>query len=325
MTEAWIDRALRPWAARLQHNDMERLGIGNTMRLAKGWNRLRHGRLQSGLAAEYRERWSELIAENGAPQGAVSLLRDGWALDTTHSLPHLDRLLDEAAQVIAERGGRRIKDTGKLFIQDILRAEDVERFPAILDFALSSEVLTAVADHLQAVPLLSLTLAPGVRLTESRADYDTAGGPPKESQLFHLDHHDSPLVYVIVLLKDVTPDSGPFCFLPAAASARAAAALGYRRRGAPYRVTDEEMYAVIDPAEVHKLIYPRGTVLFVDSSRCFHYGSRMAIDPRYQMMYNFVSACRTDLSELFMPLRSYPCGAGASRLRRLVLRRERPR
>lgn len=320
-----IDRALRPVAAALQHNDMERLGIANTMRLSKGWNRLRHGRLQAGLVAEYRERWDELIEENGPPWAPPPLLRDGWALDTTRSLPHLDRLLEEGARVVAERGGKRLKDTGKLFIQDILAAEDLERFPAILDFALSSEVLTAVADYLEAVPLLSRTLAPGVRLTESRADYDDAAGPPKESQLFHLDHHDSPLVYVIVLLKDVTPDSGPFCFLPAAVSARAAAALGYRRRGHPYRVTDEEMFAVVDPAEVRKLIYPRGTVLFIDSSRCFHYGSRMAIDPRYQMMYNFVSACRTDLSELFMPLRSYPGGDGDSRLRRLVLRRERPR
>jgi hypothetical protein len=323
--ENWLDRTMRPMAAALQHDDMARLGIANTMRLSKGWNRLRHGRLQSGLRAEYRERWDELIAENGAPQGRPSLLRDGWALDTTRSLPHLDRLLEEGAQVVAERGGKRLKDTGKLFIQDILAAEDLERFPAILDFALSSEVLTAVADYLKAVPLLSRTLAPGVRLTESRADYDRSDGPPKESQLFHLDHHDCPLVYVIVLLKDVTPQSGPFCFLPAAASARAAAALGYRRRGRPYRVTDEEMFAVIDPAEVQKLIYPRGTVLFIDSSRCFHYGSRLAIDPRYQMMYNFVSACRTDLSELFMPLRSYPRRDGASRLRRLVLRQERPR
>jgi hypothetical protein len=295
------------------------------MRLSKGWNRLRHGRLQRGLEAEYRERWDELIAENGVLSAPASLLRDGWALDTTRSLPHLDRLLDAAAQVIAARGGKRLKDTGKLFIQDILAAEDIERFPAILDFALSSEVLTAVAEHLGAMPLLSRTLAPGIRLAESRADYDNADDPPKESQLFHLDHHDSPLVYVIVLLKDVTPDSGPFCFLPAAASARAAAALGYRRRGRPYRVTDEEMFAVVDPAEVRKLTYPRGTVLFIDSSRCFHYGSRGATDPRYQMMYNFVSACRTDLSELFMPLRSYPCGDGASRLRRLVLRRDRPR
>lgn len=319
-----IDRVLRPVAAALQHNDMERLGIGNTMRLSKAWNRLRHGRLQARLEAEYRERWDELIAENVEPWVPVPRLRDGWALDATRTLPHLERLLDEAAQVIAERGGKRLKSTGKLFIQDILAQEDLERFPSILDFALSSEILTAVADYLGAVPLLSRTLAPGVRLTESRADYEDSDGPPKESQLFHLDHHDSPLVYVIVLLKDVTPDSGPFCFLPAAASARAAKALGYRRRGKPYRVTDEEMYKVVDPGEVQKLIYPRGTVLFVDSSHCFHYGSRMAIDPRYQMMYNFVSACRTDLSESFMPLRTYPRKEGASRLRRLVLRQELP-
>jgi hypothetical protein len=51
-------------------------------------------------------------------------------------------------------------------------------------------------------------------------------------------------------------------------------ALGNQKRGSHYRVTDEEMYRVIDPKEAIVFAYPKGTVLFIDSSRCFHYGSR---------------------------------------------------
>jgi hypothetical protein len=33
--------------------------------------------------------------------------------------------------------------------------------------------------------------------------------------------------------------------------------------------------------------YPRGTVLFIDSSACFHYGSRNSIKPRFQLMLGY--------------------------------------
>jgi hypothetical protein len=68
-------------------------------------------------------------------------------------------------------------------------------------------------------------------------------------------------------------------------------------------------------------VYPRGTVLFVDTSRCFHYGARDGEVPRFQIMYGLTSVCRADFSETYMPRASYPVRPGDSRLRRLVLDR----
>src|SRR6185503_10982159 len=97
--------------------------------------------------------------------------------------------------------------------------------------------LATVSRYLECIPVLSTTMPPGVRFTESYAGYDSeAGSPPRESQLFHRDLHDTRDVYMIVLLQDVTMESGPFCFLPASASERAAKALRYRARGCPYRI-----------------------------------------------------------------------------------------
>ena len=198
-------------------------------------------------------------------------------------------------------------------------------------------MLQTVIDYLGFLPTLSVSQPLGVRLAESDARLaEPKSGSYCESQLFHCDYHDSPMVYMIVALQDVTLRSGPFSFLPASVSRRAAAALRYGRRGCPYRISDEAMYSVAGRDDLIELICPAGTVLFIDSSRCFHYGSRDAVIPRYLMMYAYVSVCRTDFGDLLRKesptlvvddsartrRAKYPVGRYDSRLRRLVLDRE---
>src|SRR6185312_5686695 len=157
---------------------------------------------------------------------------------------------------------------------------------AILDFILSSELLAVVGQHLRTVPVLSKTMPPGVRFMESNAALDPDwAGPCRESQLYHLDIHDTPMMYVLVLVEDATDESGPWKFLPASVSARAKAALSYQQPGTEYRVIDEQMYSIISPKEVISFTGKKGSVLFIDSSACFHYGSRRAVLPRFQLMY----------------------------------------
>jgi hypothetical protein len=105
-------------------------------------------------------------------------------------------------------------------------------------------------------------------------------------------------------------------------SERAAAALAYWSRGRPYRLSDEEIFSVARADEKIEFTSPRGTVLFVDTSRCFHYGSRAGKRPRFQMMYGLTSVCRSDFSESYMPLDRPPLETEVDRLRRLVLDRE---
>jgi hypothetical protein len=54
-------------------------------------------------------------------------------------------------------------------------------------------------------------MPPGLRFADSNSKYDpNMTGSYRESHLFHLDYHETSLVYVIVLLRDVTMESGPF-------------------------------------------------------------------------------------------------------------------
>jgi hypothetical protein len=117
----------------------------------------------------------------------------------------------------------------------------------------------------------------------------------------------------------VTEDSGPFCYLSASTSQRVARAIGYRRRGCPFRLSDEEVFSVIDRRDMHVLTGRAGTVLFIDPSRCFHFGSRDAMVPRYQAMYAYVSPCRADFTRWMMPDKVYPRRPDEQAVHRLLL------
>ena len=180
-------------------------------------------------------------------------------------------------------------------------------------------MLAPVSDYLRSIPTLSTTLPSGIRFVESNAAYDDRPDSPHDSQLYHIDHYSLPNVYVLVLLRDTTIEHGPWTFLPRAISQKAATALNYWGRQRGYRVSDEDIHAVVDRKEVIEFCYPRGTVLFIESSGCFHYGSRNSVKPRFQLMIGYCGVCRTNFSELIMPPKTYPIRQSDSRLRKMVL------
>jgi hypothetical protein len=318
-----LDALIRPYASSWRKEEnMERLGIRNIMRAAKLYNRWRYRERARRHDEAYATQLNKLLIKNGGPgsENPRITLEDGWAIDTSMSLPHLDRLLDEAGQVVRDRGGRIHSDIQRPYFRNLMFPEDLGKYPSWLDFITSSEILATVTRYLKTIPVLSKTRPPGVRFMESNQNLDP--DPPgafADSQLYHLDLHDNPLVYVIVLIEDVTAECGPWHFLPASVSDRAVKALGNQKRGRPYRVTDEAMHAVVDPKESIVFAYPKGTVLFIDSSRCFHYGSRLSYKPRLQMMYAYTSVCRCDFSQTTMPSFPYPIRKGSSKLRKMVL------
>jgi len=205
------------------------------------------------------------------------------------------------------------------FFQDVWTQQDYEKYPSFLDFATSSDVLAVVANYLKCIPALSTVLPPGIRFVESNAAFDQEPNRPKDSQLYHLDYHSRPNVYVIVLLRDTTPEHGPFTFLPRSVSQQVVKALRYGSRSASYRVPDAEIYSVVDRKQAIEFCYPRGTVLFIQSSGCFHYGSRNSIKPRFQLMIGYTGVCRSDFGEVILNPKVYPIRPTDSSLRKIVL------
>jgi hypothetical protein len=321
MNNSKLDAFIRPIAAQLHANHMSRLGIANTMRLAYFYNRLKLRRQNRWRRALYQTQLATLVEENGGLSRPPIETKDGWALDTSMSLPYLDRVLEDSDKIIAERSGERRSSKGayRSYFQDVWTPEDLERYPSFLDFATSSDVLSVVSHYLQSIPVLSTALPAGIRFVESNAAFDDQPDKPHDSQLYHIDYYSLPNVYILVLLRDTTPEHGPWTFLPRGVSQKARRALNYWSRQRGYRVSDEDVYSVVDRKEAIEFCYPRGTVLFIESSGCFHYGSRNAIKPRFQLMIGYTGACRTDFSEVIRPQNVYPVRDTDSRLRKMAL------
>jgi len=321
MNDSKLDALCRPVAKRLHANHMARLGIRNTMRLAHFYNRIKFRRQDNWRRELYETQLDALLVENGPLTRPPIEMKDGWAIDASLSLPHLDRVLEDSEKIIGERSGVRRSDPGKYrsYFQDVWTPAHLEKHPSFLDFVTSSDVLSTVSHYLRSIPALSTTLPSGIRFVESNAAFDDQPDQPHDSQLFHIDYYSLPNVYVLVLLRDTTPEHGPWTFLPRSISEKAARRLNYWTKQHGYRLNDEQIYSEVDRKEVIEFCGKRGTVLFIESSGCFHYGSRNSVKPRFQLMLGYLGACRTDFSEAIMPWKVYPVREADSRLRKMVL------
>ena len=178
-----LGRTLAGW---LQASHMSHLGIANTMRLAHATNRIRFYRQERWRRELYCDELAALLEENGSLTRPAIQLKDGWAVDASLSLPHLDRVLEDSEKIIAERSGSRLSaDPYRSYFQDVWKTEDLEKYPSVLDFATSSDLLSTVADYLKCIPALSTTLPPGIRFVESNAAFDDQPDNPKEPALSH--------------------------------------------------------------------------------------------------------------------------------------------
>ncbi|MDX1529895.1 MAG: hypothetical protein R3362_00075 [Rhodothermales bacterium] len=305
---------------------MRLLGLTRTKQIANAYNRVRNRRDEAYRRALYERHFDELVRENGTPTGPVLEMEDGWALDTSGTFPHTDALIEQGLALFEERGGVVREHFGRPFFQDVLAGDYTDAVlrdhPALLDFITSSEVLTTAARYLGTIPHLANANPRGVRLNESDRRFDDEpDAPPRASQKFHIDPYSRPNVYVLVALHDVTEEHGPFCWLGAEDSQRVAERLHYGDRGVPYRLSDEEVYQHVDPDKLMRFTCPAGSVLFVDSSACMHYGSRDCRQRRRQVMYSLSPSCRTDFAYVLTRQWPFPVRPSDSRLRKMVLDR----
>ena len=172
----------------------------------------------------------------------------------------------------------------KRFLQNVLDASTLTQESAAVRFALRDDVIAAVSAYLRIVPFLT-----SIQVFHS----DTIEGVPTSSQLFHCDGDDVTQVKVFIYCSDVDAASGPLTVLDADATTEVQRATRYWYR---HRLTDDQVEQVVGTGHQHPILGPAGTAAFVDTSRCFHFGSRVAPGAsarlvtmiQYQTPYSFM-------------------------------------
>ena len=322
-----FDDLIRPLGADLDRDKMKALGIEETMEIGYWYNRFQWGNYEDNRRQLYETRFEELLKDNDGSRLAASFT-DGYYLDTSLSLPYMDELLEEGNRIIEERSGRNERDARyRSFFRNIVPPDVLHEYPSLLKFITSSAVIELVSNYLGFIPCLSTWLPEGVRFVESGMEFDAESHlPPRDSQLYHIDPYCSPMVYIIVLMRETTLQTGPFTWMGASASDKVKEATGYWQKGHGYRLTDEQVYNAVGKEPENIMTYPAGTALFIDTSRCLHFGSRNCVEPRYQIMYGLMSPCRNDFADTLNMHRRYdfPQSENDSELRKLLLNKECP-
>lgn len=189
------------------------------------------------------------------------------------------------------------KNTGshKGFMDNYLQDEHLKKYPIFLNIALNPRIIFSAIKYCGYVPTLN-----SIKLLKSEAkkSNDTTLKNYTSSQLYHLDQPDDPYFKVIININNVCQNSGPFTFIKKTASKK----LQEKVKSGILRsafVNDEIAYKYINKYEDEiRLVGEPGTCHFVDSSNCFHRGSRDNTKERLILMFSYVSAARADFRDL---------------------------
>lgn len=151
------------------------------------------------------------------------------------------------------------KDRGHPFV-NLFTAEDISSDNPVFRLAFSPKILEVAADYFGNKLILD-----SIQVLYS---YST-GGEIRESQHWHLDYGDRKSFHAITYLNNVEGDNdGPFVFVNKEATRKIGRSLIVRR------ITDDQFSKEIDSAEVQQFLGPAGSMVYVDPSACYHYGSR---------------------------------------------------
>jgi hypothetical protein len=258
---------------------------------------------------EPRERLASVIADSAA----IAIARDdGYAVCAQGTIAGTDALVGLARETVARVDlAAKKADANKPFMVKLLDMKRMTVDSPLLQFGLRCDIVAAAARYLGTIPILQYANV----LYSSHA-----AGEFSKSQLYHCDSDEAEQVKIFVICETVTPSEGPLTFLTASESQQVRDHVQYRYK---HRLSDEDVRAAVGttPREV-ALTGPAGTLAFLDTSRCFHYGSRIASADtrRLVVMLQYVTP-------LAFILPDYPAGttfgalaaAGRDEVERLVL------
>ena len=197
------------------------------------------------------------------------------------TLSGADTVIESALALTSSIGHERLLEmVKKPFVANLLTEEALTLDSPYMKFALSEEVVGPICAYLGMVPVLA-------HVDVWYTPY--TGAPIRSSQMWHVDYEDVHQLKVFVHCTDVGPESGPLTILDSQLSEVLVEKLDYNLGMG--RVTDDDVINALGPNAILELGAKRGAASFVDTSRCFHFGSRIqeGAAPRQVVMIQYMT------------------------------------
>jgi hypothetical protein len=213
----------------------------------------------------------------------------GYVRAEPGSLRGADPVIESATALIKGIGHEALLHRHKKpMAKGFLPETDLDLGSVYMRFALSDGVVAIVCRYLGMVPILT-------KIDVWYSAYIER--PAWSSQFFHLDYADVTQLKLFLHCSDVELASGPLTIIDAADSRQLAKRVKYRFEHT--RVTDETVDGAIGLDRKLALAGPRGTAHFVDTSRCFHFGSRVqrGAPPRQLVVFQYLTPYSFDFHD----------------------------
>ena len=241
---------------------------------------------------ERRARLQQAPAVTVPPQELENLKTQGFCeiqLDTAQT----SALLKHGAEMMARAEDLKRRQLTKTKDAVWIRLSDEDRAAQkltpdhpLVAFALQQRLLAIASAYLNEPALLNyvvLTLSTPMQ------------GGPQVSQLWHQDCDDVRMLKVFVYLTDVeNDDDGPFTFVDASISKMVPNQF-FKRHLPDSKVGLKVL------ASVKKMIRKKGSVFVVDTSRCYHMGSRVG-EGHHRLMYTALYTAAPCLHPIETPI-----------------------
>ena len=170
--------------------------------------------------------------------------------------------------------------SGGFYAIDPKDTEVFDQYPALVNLALSDELLSGVASYLGEPPILTY-----LSCWHTRAH--TAS--PSTSELYHLDHEAEKQVKVFIYLSEVSEENGPLTLVNAEHTDTLCKRIKYEKHSREnHHMPDEIVRQHIKPEIETVLNASFGDVVFVDTSRCLHFGGRVKKGTRRVIVMQFM-------------------------------------
>jgi len=139
---------------------------------------------------------------------------------------------------------------------------DPDHLSALKDIIFSNEILNPSTKYLKEVPILQMAAIWYSPNSDIQKD---------SSQFFHIDGESTKQVRVLFPLKEITSDCGPMHVISAKDSKDILKKVNYLgKNSVSERISDD----LFNDIKKHQLLGNFGDVFFIDTNRCYHYGSR---------------------------------------------------
>jgi hypothetical protein len=262
-----------------------------------------------------RDRFLSEFSQRVAFRTPDDFMRDGWHQTTTADVPEIAAAVACAKRIFEDKG----EDINRsLMPYTVAHYDTLLNEPDIAAFAFSDKIIKYASDYLGEYPVLTNI---GLVRTDPRP-----GQGWLEAQNLHLDVIDTKVFRVLVYVTDVKEENGPFSFYPLSISERLSRdpKLAYGGMLSNMGIEDHEIPSYASDGLI-KITGQAATTFFVDTCRCFHFGSRAEVGTRGVLMLAYTGLAIENLREsMGLDIMSYDVPGSGDKERFLLDRRYIP-